>query len=590
MAKGVFLFLALFGLLALLMPGHGLVSRPARISSQAPGPPPFTFDKSLPDSEAFVHLPPFMVANLDQTHTWWARATGGDLEITPIAWVVSAAETGSMTLKVYGPAGFLMGTRTVAHPEWPAQEAVGTPVIISAAPGDLHRIEVTVDPTPPLGAGQIPAQHYRIKLARGSLLGTNSPLQMQAESDSVEWGVNVNSGESLDVMVDSVPVAGAEDAAVNVFRPDDTLYCSFAAGTSLPISIGITGAGSNPGMWTVGVRDATGHYVLEKTSGADLGLYVNWMSWGTTSPAGTLAALAISITDAGCTPAPLVLDVTDTVSVSDAAETLAALVLDVTDTVSVSDAAETLPPLVLDVTDTVSVSDAAETLAPLVLDVSDTVSVSDASETESHTDEDGVSDDVEDGASNGGDGNNDGTPDSEQDNGTSQPDVFGRYATIASATGTTLSSVETRAAPAGAPSGVSFPAGVFQFTVNGLTAGASTTVTLTVSKSISVTTYNKYGPTPSDTSDHWYEFMYDGTTGAVISGNEITLHLVDGQRGDHDLKANGEIVEPGGPGQEAEGGFPVGIIIGAVVGAGLLAVVAGYMVFRVRRRGAYRNT
>jgi hypothetical protein len=50
--------------------------------------------------------------------------------------------------------------------------------------------------------------------------------------------------------------------------------------------------------------------------------------------------------------------------------------------------------------------------------------------------------------------------------------------------------------------------------------------------------------------------MYDGTTGAVINGNEITLHLVDGKRGDHDLTANGEIVEPGAPGRRAEGGAP----------------------------------
>lgn len=51
---------------------------------------------------------------------------------------------------------------------------------------------------------------------------------------------------------------------------------------------------------------------------------------------------------------------------------------------------------------------------------------------------------------------------------------------------------------------------------------------------------------------HWYEFMYDGQTGAVIAGNVITLHFVDGLRGDDDLKADGIIIDQGGPGIKEE--------------------------------------
>jgi hypothetical protein len=61
--------------------------------------------------------------------------------------------------------------------------------------------------------------------------------------------------------------------------------------------------------------------------------------------------------------------------------------------------------------------------------------------------------------------------------------------------------------------------------------------------------YRKYGPTPDNNTPHWYDFMYDGQTGAVINGNCITLNFVDGQRGDDDLLANGLIVDQGGPGQ-----------------------------------------
>ena len=60
--------------------------------------------------------------------------------------------------------------------------------------------------------------------------------------------------------------------------------------------------------------------------------------------------------------------------------------------------------------------------------------------------------------------------------------------------------------------------------------------------------YYKFGRTPENPVDHWYEFLYDGETGAEINGNVITLHFVDGKRGDDDLDStNGVIVDPGGP-------------------------------------------
>ena len=87
----------------------------------------------------------------------------------------------------------------------------------------------------------------------------------------------------------------------------------------------------------------------------------------------------------------------------------------------------------------------------------------------------------------------------------------------------------------------------FDFTVAGLTPGGSTTVVLHLPSDVTVETFYKYGPTTADPNPHWYEFLYDGTTGAEIAGNTITLHLVDGQRGDDDLAANGVIVDPGAP-------------------------------------------
>jgi hypothetical protein len=66
--------------------------------------------------------------------------------------------------------------------------------------------------------------------------------------------------------------------------------------------------------------------------------------------------------------------------------------------------------------------------------------------------------------------------------------------------------------------------------------------------------YRKYGPTPDNPIPHWYDFMFDGSTGAVITGNRATLWFVDGMRGDDDLDpTNGIIIDQGGPGA---GGTP----------------------------------
>jgi len=166
-------------------------------------------------------------------------------------------------------------------------------------------------------------------------------------------------------------------------------------------------------------------------------------------------------------------------------------------------------------------------------------------------DSDAVSDNIEGGAPNGGDGNKDGIPDSQQVNVASLPNaVDGRYVTLASPDATRLVNVIAVANPSpwNAPAGVAFPLGFFEFTVEGVTVGGATTVTLYIPQKVD--TYWKYGAEPGDPTDHWYEFLFDGTTpGAeILRGKEVILHFVDGQRGDDDLQANGRIVEPGAVG------------------------------------------
>jgi len=148
------------------------------------------------------------------------------------------------------------------------------------------------------------------------------------------------------------------------------------------------------------------------------------------------------------------------------------------------------------------------------------------------------------------DGNDDGIADSLQDNVASFRTYDGlSYVTLESQPGTSISNYKAVDNPstADAPSGMEFPYGFFEFTITGVGNGIATTVILPFSVGTTFDTYYKYGPTPDDSTNHWYEFLYDGQTGAEISGNVITLHFVDGMRGDDDLTANGIVVDVGAP-------------------------------------------
>ena len=176
-------------------------------------------------------------------------------------------------------------------------------------------------------------------------------------------------------------------------------------------------------------------------------------------------------------------------------------------------------------------------------------------------DNDGVPDEAEQGPDGNDatyDGNGDGTPDYQQDNAVSgHTHDNSYYITLAVSSGETLSNTQTNdnPSPSDSPSGVDFPYGFIEFTINNVAVGGATTATLYLDASGSVpTTYYKYGPTPTDGSNHWYEFLYDGETGAEINNHEITLHFVDGERGDDDLTADGTIIDQGAPGNPSSGG------------------------------------
>ena len=178
-------------------------------------------------------------------------------------------------------------------------------------------------------------------------------------------------------------------------------------------------------------------------------------------------------------------------------------------------------------------------------------------DTDRDDDVDGVSDLTEDGAPNNGDGNNDGIPDREQPHVTSLPNSGNQnYVTLVAPDGMALADVRFLPnPPAAAPAQLRFPWGFMAFTVLDVPPGGEVTVTLLPPPNSPLPAdalYEKYGPTPETPSDHFYDFAFDGTTGAEILSDRIELRLVDGARGDSDLTANGQIVDPGALATAAE--------------------------------------
>jgi len=165
-------------------------------------------------------------------------------------------------------------------------------------------------------------------------------------------------------------------------------------------------------------------------------------------------------------------------------------------------------------------------------------------------DDDLVDDVIEDGAF-GGDGNNDQTPDSLQAHVISIPNKLnGKYVTLETDPEHKLFAAKgiDNPSPFNDPQNVSFPIGFFEFEIELTHFGEESYVVLYLPEGVVINTFYKFGPTPDNQQHHWYEFIFDGETGAEFLEDRVVLRFVDGQRGDDDNAVNGMIFEPGGPG------------------------------------------
>ena len=98
------------------------------------------------------------------------------------------------------------------------------------------------------------------------------------------------------------------------------------------------------------------------------------------------------------------------------------------------------------------------------------------------------------------------------------------------------------------PVNVDFLGILFSFEITNIDIGGSTQARIIFENPVDFDVYYKFGSTPNNPVPHWYEFNYNGETGAErLPNGNVILHFVDGKRGDNDLTQNGRIVDPGGP-------------------------------------------
>jgi hypothetical protein len=247
-------------------------------------PPVFLSDLALPDPDACLCLPPYMLQAPNAEHHWWAKATGeGPLDVHVIGLGINPAEAGTLQVRVFDPAG--VQVYSGSQPQPVSGEYPWAPVTVFPSPGDVYRISLRVQGTPNTPV----ARHYRLKLRGASLLGANSPLPSQAEHDDADWAINASAGETFSVVVNSGPEAGATSGVIALRDPSGVIVQMGTLNTPMTV------AAAAAGMWTVHVR-VHGHYVIRKMGGPDTGVYVNWKTWGQAGVSGTISPASLPVT------------------------------------------------------------------------------------------------------------------------------------------------------------------------------------------------------------------------------------------------------------------------------------------------------
>ncbi|MFX0209788.1 MAG: choice-of-anchor U domain-containing protein [Candidatus Hodarchaeota archaeon] len=144
-------------------------------------------------------------------------------------------------------------------------------------------------------------------------------------------------------------------------------------------------------------------------------------------------------------------------------------------------------------------------------------------------------------------------------------------AAFSSSSGTieSLSAIDEATLPVeGRPAGISFPDGLFSFTIADLTPGETVKICMELPTSVSVG--SEYWKCHVDGTPQWFSIPIGSDDG----DNIVYIQLTDGGIGDSDGVANGEIVDPGGPGLIIPSDdFPWEIILLAAVSIAIIIAI-----------------
>ena len=277
----------------------------ARVSSLSPfvlafapsAPAAFTQSISTP-AGACICSPVLMNAegsNNPQTsrQNWFIKADAtGVLNLNVFAHAVNLTEeSGSMSFTLFDPSDQQLSSVTVPMPTGtnPSINPENSATLTSPSTADaVYRLQVD------LGAPTVTARqghHYRFELHGAAEAEELSPGIKVNEgvnpNKPVQWGLNVSAGESLsvDVLTGLVNAGGSDaftqTAQVQVIDPSGAVRFADAGLVSLPRTVTIPAAGDMPGQWRLEIVNAPQHYQLNKTSGADRGIYMSWLTFGT---------------------------------------------------------------------------------------------------------------------------------------------------------------------------------------------------------------------------------------------------------------------------------------------------------------------
>jgi hypothetical protein len=166
------------------------------------------------------------------------------------------------------------------------------------------------------------------------------------------------------------------------------------------------------------------------------------------------------------------------------------------------------------------------------------------------SDGDGVPDQEESGRSGGEpdyDGNGDGIPDRQQANVISLHSRQGlAYITAAIQGPGSFADARAFPVPSDGTGSVSFPLEFIGYRLVGLPSGGTTKVVLRVPDYLAAGDFKLYAASAAGGAGQVIDFSPSGSTGASAADNVVTLSYADGQRGDTDNAANGEISTLGG--------------------------------------------